>query len=147
MKNDPENVQVHIDDKDYESPKETTGAALYALGGVLDYRDLFRKEAGDDDLVPRDGTVIHVKKNEKFYSWKPITIVINGEQVDTVELKLSFEDLFKLAYPVPPTGENIHVTVDYGKGPKDNPKGSLKPGQSVPLKQGMVFDVVATDRS
>jgi hypothetical protein len=64
-----------------------------------------------------------------------------------VETRLSFEEVVKLAYPVPPTGTCIEFTVTYRDGPPKNPKGTLTAGHSVKIKNKMKFDVTATDRS
>ncbi len=63
-------VEISIDRKHHRSPNPTTGAALYALGGVPAGYDLWREVCGqgDDELVPNDGTKIHLTPHEKFYS-------------------------------------------------------------------------------
>jgi hypothetical protein len=60
---------------------------------------------------------------------------------------VSFNEIVKLAFPTPPTGANILYTVSYEDGPRVNPQGSLKEGQSVVVKNGMIFNVTATDKS
>ena len=52
-----------------------------------------------------------------------------------------------LDYPVPPTGANLMFTIAYRNGPPENPKGHLVEGESVYIKNGMIFDVTPTDRS
>ncbi|HYC97070.1 multiubiquitin domain-containing protein [Brevundimonas sp.] len=142
-------VRVHIDREVYESPDPTTGEALYELGQIPEHRDLFREVKGDqeDTLVPRDGSQVNLQKNEHFYSQKALTILVNGEAHETTETRLFFEDLVKIAYPVPPSGTLIEFTVTYRNGPSVNPKGTLTAGRSIKLKNKMMFDVTATDRS
>jgi len=142
-------VRVHIDREVYESPDPTTGEALYELGQIPKHRDLFREVNGDqeDQLVPRDGSKLDLKKDEHFYSQKALTISVNGEAHETTETRLSFDDLVRIAYPVPPSGSLIEFTVTYRNGPSANPKGTLTTGHSVKLKNKMMFDVTATDRS
>ncbi|MFG1343183.1 multiubiquitin domain-containing protein [Xanthobacter autotrophicus] len=142
-------VRIHIDREDFESPDPTTGKALYALARIPNHRELFREVRGDheDESVPRDDTVIDLKKDDHFYSQKAVTIGVNGELYETTEARLSFEELVKIAYPVPPTGTCIEFTVTYRDGPPANPKGTLTAGHSVKIKNGMKFDVTATDRS
>jgi len=142
-------VRIHIDRRAYESPNPTTGEALYALAGVPAHWELFREVRGDkeDELILRDGEKIHLKEDEHFYSQKAVTVVVNGEEHEVVETRLSFEDVVKLAYPVPPQGQCIEFTVTYRNGPPANPKGTLTAGHSVKIKNRMTFDVTATDRS
>lgn len=144
-----ETVRIHIDREPYPSPSPTTGAALYALGHVAAHRDLFREVGGDeeDELIPRDAEHIVLKHDEHFYSQKIFGIIVNAQKKEVVETKLSFDEVVKLAYPIPPDGQNIMFTITYRKGPKQNPKGSLVESQTVRIKNGMIFDVTPTDRS
>jgi len=142
-------VRIHIDREPYESPSPTTGAELYTLGHIAAHRDLFREVSGDDEdeLIPRDAINIHLKPDEHFYSQKVFTIAVNAQKKEVAETKLSFDEVVKLAYPIPPDGQNIMFTIKYRKGPKENPKGSLLEGETVRIKNGMIFDVTPTDRS
>lgn len=142
-------VRIHIDREPCESPNPTTGHALYALANVPAHRELFREVGGDreDELIPRDGEELHLKEDGHFYSQKTVAVIINGEAHEVVETRLSFEEVVKLAYPVPPTGTCIEFTVTYRDGPPKNPKGTLTAGHSVKIKNKMKFDVTATDRS
>lgn len=142
-------VRIHIDREVYESPNPTTGEALYALAHVPPHRELFREVGGDkeDELIPRDGEKVHLKEDEHFYSQKVVTILVNGELHEVVETRISFDEVVKLAYPVPPSGTLIEFTVTYRKGPPANPKGTLTAGHSVKIKNKMIFDVTPTDRS
>ena len=57
-------VTIHIDKKKFTSPNPTTGAALYALGGVdASKYDLFLEVPGpkDDVLVANDSTSVTLK--------------------------------------------------------------------------------------
>ena len=67
---------------------------------------------------------------------------IVGTYVITGTTKFGGEPLAKDA-----TGENVVITVTYSRGEGGHREGSLRPGESVELKNGMVFDVSATDRS
>jgi len=63
-------VDIIIDREHLKSPKETTGAALYALGKVQPDFTLYRETPGprEDERIPNDHTRIHVHEHEKFYS-------------------------------------------------------------------------------
>jgi hypothetical protein len=77
---------------------------------------------------------------------KEITIIVNGTQKTVEKGKLSFDQIVKLAYPIPPYGEKTLFSVTYrrAKGEKEH---TLDEGQSVEVTQRMMFDVTATDRS
>ena len=75
------------------------------------------------------------------------TIVVNGQQKPWPAKEISFDEVVKLAYDPVPEGPNVLITVAYRRGHDEKPQGTLTEGQSVHVKQGMVFDVTATDRS
>lgn len=76
------------------------------------------------------------------------TIIINGQPKSTTERELSFDDLVSLTYDGnPPSGPNWEFTITYRRGHGDKPEGSLVAGESVKTKEGMIFNVRATDKS
>jgi len=144
-------VKIFIDQETYHSPNPTTGAALYALGKVEPGLELFREVTGDreDPEVPNGPETVHLKEDEHFHSGKPktYTIYVNGQEKKITTKTVTYEEIVKLAFPTPITGENIIYTVGYEDGPHKNPSGSLMPGGSVHIKNGMIFDVTPTDKS
>lgn len=87
-------------------------------------------------------------KPEKPDDTKDVTVYFNGrpKQLDK-NSEITFNDAVAYAFAQPPTGDNLQFTVQYTKGHSDKPKGSLVEGQSVKAKDGMEFDVTATNRS
>lgn len=79
---------------------------------------------------------------------KEITIIVNGARREIQEKELSFEEVIKLAFGQYDTADNIAYTVtfSYKKG-HQNDKGILVSGDSVKVKEGMVFNVTKTTRS
>ena len=146
-------VRIHIDQKPYESPNPTTGEALYKLGHVQPGFDIFREVKGDreDPIIENDDEPVHLREDEHFHSGpaqpRKYTIIVNGQKKTVTTKKVSFEEIVKLAFPTPPQGANILYTVSYEDGPRVNPQGSLKEGQSVFVKNWMIFNVTATDKS
>jgi hypothetical protein len=72
-------------------------------------------------------------------------IIVNGRPRRVDGSSLSFEQVTELAFPGG-GGPNIVFTVTFRKG-DPRKEGSLLPGQSVPIVNGMVFDVTRTDKS
>ena len=146
-------VRIHIDQKPHESPNPTTGGALYELGHVEPGHDLFREVRDDreDPIVENDDEPVHLREDEHFHSGpaqpRKYTIIVNGQKKTVTTRMVSFNEIVKLAFPTPPAGANILYTVSYEDGPRVNPQGSLKEGQSVVVKNGMIFNVTATDKS
>lgn len=81
-------------------------------------------------------------------SGKVATIFINGRPRDVTQKELTFDELVNIAYgPNPPRGELIVYTISWRKSGHDDREEDLLPGQSLKVKDGMVVDVVLTDRS
>lgn len=79
---------------------------------------------------------------------KEVTIIIDGTPHQWTEKEISYEQVVDLAFDGnPPTGELVEITVGYHRGHGEKPEGDLEPGGSVKVKDGMIFDVTATDRS
>lgn len=78
---------------------------------------------------------------------KDITIIVNGRPKNVPKEELTFDEIITLAFATPPTGPNVVITVTYHRGHGDKPEGTLLPDGSVKVKEGMVFDVTATDKS
>jgi len=144
-------VRIHIDQHKYESPNPTTGAALYTLGNVAGGLELYREVSGDKEDKPIENgpEAIHLKEDEHFHSGPPKTYIIyvNGKQEVETTRTMSFAEIVKLAYPIPPTGDNILYTVSYEDGPHANQQGSMKEGETIKIKNGEIFNVTATDKS
>ena len=146
-------VRIHIDQKQYESPNPTTGAALYLLGNVAEGLVLYRKAKGneEDELIENDEGTIRLRNGEHFHSGparhKEITIIVNGRKKVVTQKKLTFDEIVELALDPVPTGPNITFTITYRHGPPANPEGSLMEGKTVEIKDRMIFDVTPTDKS
>lgn len=78
---------------------------------------------------------------------KTTTIIVNAQNKEVTSKEITFEQLVALAYPEPPTGENVSITVTYRRGEGNKPEGTLVAGESVKVKEGEIFNVRATDRS
>lgn len=78
---------------------------------------------------------------------KPFTIIVNAEPKTVTGRELTFEQVVALAFPGNPQGGNWLYTITYRRGEGNKPEGTLAPGESVKLKEGMIFNVTATDRS
>jgi hypothetical protein len=146
-------VRVHIDGRPLELPSPISGAELYRAAHVPEGEVLYREVTGDreDELVPKERASITLVEDEHFYSAQPHkvehVIIVNARRKTVQGRKISFEKVVKLAFPDgPPTNETVY-TVAYSNGPPRNPEGKMVPGQTVWIRDGMVFDVTETSRS
>jgi hypothetical protein len=79
---------------------------------------------------------------------KTVTIIVNGrERSWPKNTDITYTEVVSLAFENPPTGDGVQITVQYTRGEGHKPSGTLVEGQSVKVKDGMVFDVTATNRS
>jgi len=144
-------VRIHIDQEQHHLPNPTTGAALYALGHVAAGFELYREVTGDreDEPVENGLETVHLKEDEHFHSGPPkvYTIIVNGRKKEVSTKTLSFDQVVALAYNPVPVGPNVQFSVTYRKGPRKNPEGTLTEGETVRIKDGMIFDVSETNKS
>lgn len=76
-----------------------------------------------------------------------VTIIVNARRKEVDGDTLTFEQLLALAFDPVPSGPHWEFTVSYRNGPRQNPRGFMHPGDTVHIKEGMVFSVTATDKS
>ena len=73
-----------------------------------------------------------------------VTIIVNTKSFPWSEGKITFEQVVELAFPGQ-TYDPQGTTVEYSRGQEHD--HSLRPGQSVEVKDGMIFDVEPANRS
>ena len=78
---------------------------------------------------------------------REVTIVVNARPRVVTKDEISFEEIVTLAFDAPPVGESTVYTVTFRKGQGNKPEGTLVPGATVKVKEGMIFNVTATDKS
>jgi hypothetical protein len=146
-------VRIHIDQQRYESPSHTSGEALYKLGNIAPGFDLYREVTGDreDKVIPNGPETVHLEEDDHFHSGAPqvkhFDIFVNGRKRVVTTRELSFDQVVALAFEPVPTGPYIVFTITYRHGPHANPEGNLLEGGTVKVKEGMVFNVTATNKS
>ena len=144
-------VRIHIDQHRCESPNPTTGEALYKLGNIAPGMFIYREVTGnhEDEAIENGPEIIHLHEDEHFHSGPPKTYIIyvNGQEKKVTTKILTYDQIVSLAFSNPPTGPNILITVGYEDGPHENSEGSLLPSGKVKIKNGMIFNVTATDKS
>jgi hypothetical protein len=86
-------------------------------------------------------------KSEGQGHGKQVTIIVNGREKVVAEKEMSFAEIVALAFENPQTGPNIVYTITYRRGHGNKPEGTLVEGETVKIKDGMIFNVTATDKS
>lgn len=124
---------------------------IRTIAGIPKDHELFL-DSDHDRPIPRGSSVRlsgagveHVRSRKA--APKKVHILVNAREREVEPGTITFEQLIVLAFPTPPTGPQVSFTVSYRKGPPPRPEGSLLPGQSVHVIDGMTFHVTATDKS
>lgn len=78
---------------------------------------------------------------------KEVTIIVNGTPHEVEKDEITYAEVVTLAFPDFPQHPEINYSVKYKRGQGNKPEGILSPGQTVKVKDGMIFDVSATGQS
>ncbi len=74
-------------------------------------------------------------------------IYINTREYMWEDNKITYEQLYEIAFPNQPLLEGDVARIEYSRGANGGGSGALQRGTAVAVKQGMVFDVYVTARS
>lgn len=77
---------------------------------------------------------------------KSVTIIVNAREKEWDKKEISYKEVIELAFGEYIENENIEYTVAYSKAHGDK-NGTLTKGESVKVKEKMVFNVNKTDKS
>ena len=105
------------------------------------------RKGPDPDYRHPDQAATDQGPKDDDYGQQQVTIIVNAREKVWTEREISFDQVVKLAFPTPPPGANIVYTVTYRRGQGRKPEGTLTEGESVKVKDGMIFNVTATDKS
>lgn len=126
-----------------------TEPALRKIAGIGGRDRVWQERRDEEDLLLEDGQEVPLDTEglERFYTDRKITIVVNGREKTVEGPSITYDQLLALAFDPVPTGEFICFSVSYRRGGGDNPKGMLDEGETVSVRNGMVFNVTYTDKS
>lgn len=156
QKNEEHVLHLIVNETSYKWEQQfITGAEVKQLGNIPQSDKLFMaiKRPWEDEQISDESKVDLARPGiEKFYSkdadeFKPVTINVNGRAKTWVERKISYEQVAKLAFPNYVENDITVYTVTYTNGPKQNEEGSIVKGDIVFVKNQMIFNVTATNRS
>jgi hypothetical protein len=147
-------LQLTINDKKYDWHQEyITGAEIRKLGNIPDDNEVFLaiKKPWEDEPIPNDKQVNLARPEiEHFYSKDKqfrITLIVNGTLKSWAEKMISFEQVVVLGFGTYDPNPDKVYTISYDKGPHENIEGSMVRGSRVYVKDKMIFNVTATDKS
>ncbi len=147
-------LPLTINGKKYEWQQEyITGAEIKKLGNINAEDEIFLaiKKPWEDEPIPDDKQVNLARPEiEHFYSKDKdynITLIVNGRPKNWTEKIITFEQVVILAFGAYEPNPDKVYTVTYDKGPHENDEGSMVRGEKVYVKNKMIFNVTATDKS
>ena len=76
-----------------------------------------------------------------------VNIIVNAAQKTVDKGELTYDDVVALAFNPVPQGPNVGFAITYRRGHGDKPEGHLTAGETVKVKDGMIFNVTPTDKS
>jgi hypothetical protein len=129
------------------------GAEIRELGKISPNEDIYLdiKEGWEDDLILDNEVVDLARPGVEHFISKPkskeFKIIVNAREKVWKEPTISFEQVVVLAYGSYDNNPNKGYTVTFSKGPKPNREGTMVKGAVVEVKNNMIFDVTATDKS
>ena len=85
--------------------------------------------------------------NKEHGQEKETTIIVNGREKTWSEKEISFAQVVTLAFGTYVENGTTEYTVTYKRGQGSKPEGSMVKGESVKVKDKMIFNVTATDKS
>lgn len=143
-----------INGKEYSWHQQfITGFEIRELGKIPKDDEIFLKikEPWKDESI-LDETEVDLARPgiEHFFSKekpKHLTIIVNGREKLWEEKEISFEQVIILAFGSYQESQNRVFTVTYKGGPDQNQQGTMVKGDKVKVKNKMIFNVTATDKS
>lgn len=85
--------------------------------------------------------------NDNKNDHKEVTIIVNAREKKWDKKEISYREVIELAFGSYSEDENVVYTVTYSKGQDSHKEGSLVKGESVKVKDGMIFNVFQTNKS
>ena len=130
-----------------------TGVEIRKLGDIPADDEIFLKvkHPWEDEPI-LDSTTVDLARPglEHFFSReapKNIQIIVNGRQKDWTQRQINFAEVVVLAFGTYIDKPTMVYTVAYEDGPRQNPEGSLVRGETIFVKNNMIFHATATDKS
>jgi hypothetical protein len=147
-------LHLTINEKTYDWHQQyISGAELRQLGHIPNDDDIFLmiKRPWEDELIKDDSIVNLARPEIEHFVSKckqvKIRIIMNGREKEWDEKTITFEQVVILAFGAYDNNPNKVYTVTYDRGPHQNPAGSMVRGDQVVVKNKMIFNATATDKS
>ncbi|WP_339913382.1 multiubiquitin domain-containing protein [uncultured Brevundimonas sp.] len=124
---------------------------LRQYGEVPDDYDIVQDKA-HDEVIERGSAISLTDKGAEQFITRPtppreVTIRVNGRKRTVPAGLITYETVVGLAFPDAVPNPDVIYTVGFRHGGAAHPEGSLVAGQSVEVREGMIFVATPTNRS
>ncbi|MBA4300483.1 MAG: hypothetical protein C0433_10340 [Cyclobacterium sp.] len=129
------------------------GIQIRELGKIPPEADIFLdiKEGWEDDLITDDEVVDLARPGKEKFITKPVpvkfTIIVNAQEKVWDKPTISFQQVIELAFGAYDPNPCKGYTVTYCRGHEPKPEGTMVKNSVVRVKNKMLFNVTATDKS
>jgi hypothetical protein len=148
------NLKYTINGKEFETGKQYIRGLQIRKQGEIKEGDLIFlavERPWDDELITDEEWVDLARPGKEHFISKEdkcdIIIIVNGREKIWKEKIISFEQVVVLAFENYVDNGRTIYTVTYKRGPQQNPEGSMVKGDIVHVKNKMIFNATATDKS
>ena len=154
-------IQVHLADQG--QPKAIKIAEDATIAQLLEKAQAAGAaigEPGEEIILLVENKEITCRKHQKlhecgikhghnlhFNHHRAVVLVVNTREKKWDKPQISYEEVVILAFGTFSKDPNVVYTVTFSKGPEHKREGSLVRGQSVNVKNGMIFNVSQTNKS
>lgn len=143
-----------VDGKQFSWDKQfITGKQIRKVAHVSDDHEILLDNSGNfEDVLVEDKDRINLSRpgTEHFktvHADVEVTLIVNGRPKPWSKNKISFEQVIELAFGAYNPSPDVVYTLTFDKGPRQNPEGSMVRGDKVRVKNKMIFNATATNRS
>lgn len=124
---------------------------LRQYGEIADDHDIVLDKA-HDQVIERGAVIPLTDKGAEQFITRPtppreVTIRVNGRKRTVPAGLISYATVVGLAFPDVVPNPDVIYTVGFRHGGSAHPEGSLVAGQSVEVREGMIFVATPTNRS
>jgi uncharacterized protein YxjI len=145
-------LKYRINGEHFESDRQyVKGEFLRKQGNIPEDEDLYLtvEKPWEDEVITPEQWVDLARPGTEHFKSKGVEflLIVDGREKKWHKRKISFEDVVVLAKGAYQDSATMYYTVTYDRGPKQNAEGTMVKGDVVFVKNKMIFNVTATDKS
>jgi hypothetical protein len=134
---------------DWDKPYITT-EEIRSVGKVDPEQELYNAASPDLPLTSKDRIDLVQSGTDHFVSKKrsvDLAVIVNGRSKSLKDDLITFDQVILLAFGKIDQSLSRAYTVTYSRGAESRPEGIMIKGNEVRVKDKMIFNVTATDKS